>query len=323
MNTTENGSICSNLQLNSNAAKIGKTFGLCVLLVVSLVGNTLVTIIVYRTQTLRKAINFFIVNMAISDLLFPIFIFPWSLTLMHVVSDSRPDWPLDGFFGEATCKLTFFLPSVSIAVSVQSMVLIAVDRYRAVAFPLRSAHISSKMCFFFILSTWIVAVAVSCPFFVLFKLVKGADKLACEPSPKAAVYVLAWYTMFYYIPVVLLVVIYSIIVIKLKIQTFPGEQTVNARQQRARRNHNVLKMAIAILLAFVLCCLPWSFLTLYFFSAGNTVNSLPCGVFIYYDITFNLALSNCAINPVICFIFCGNFRVGFKRLFECFGTNQE
>ena len=133
MNTTENGSICSSLQLNSNAAKIGKTFGFCLLLVVSLVGNTLVTIIVYRTQTLRKAINFFIVNMAISDLLFPTFVFPWSLTLMHMVSDSRPDWPLDGFFGQATCKLTFFLPSVSIAVSVQSMVLIAIDRYRAVA----------------------------------------------------------------------------------------------------------------------------------------------------------------------------------------------
>ena len=328
MNTTENGSICSNLQLNSNAAKIGKTFGLCLLLVVSLVGNTLVTIIVYRTQTLRKAINFFIVNMAISDLLFPTFVFPWSLTLMHMVSDSRPDWPLDGFFGQATCKLNFFLPSVSIAVSVQSMVLIAIDRYRAVAFPLRSPYISSKMCFFLILCTWIVAMAVSCPFFVSFKLVKRADKLVCgmkilESSPEGAVYVLAWYTMFYYIPVVLLVVIYSIIVIKLKTQTFPGEQTVNARQQRARRNHNVLKMAIAILLAFALCCLPWSFLTMFFYSAGNTVNSLPCGVFIYYDIAFYLALSNCAINPVICFIFCRNYREGFKRLFKCFGTNQE
>ena len=243
-------------------------------------------------------------------------------------SDNLFYWPLSGFIGEAACKLVFFSPSVSIAVSVQSLVLIAVDRYRAVAFPLRSAHISSRLCFFFILSSWIVAIAVCCPLFVSAKLVKHADKLVCqikilEQSHVAALYILAWYTMFYYIPVISLIIIYSIIVIKLKTQTFPGEQTVNAQQQRARRNRNVLKMAIAILLAFVLCCLPWSFVTLFLISAGDTVSRLHCGIFIFYDIAFFVSQSNCAINPVICFIFSTNFCQGFKRLFKCFGTNQE
>lgn len=48
-------------------------------------------ILVYKTQTLRKQINFFIVNMAMSDLLYPIFLFPWKLTQLHVGS-----WLLSG-----------------------------------------------------------------------------------------------------------------------------------------------------------------------------------------------------------------------------------
>ena len=45
--------------------------------VVSLVGNTFIGIVLYKTQTLRKPINYFIANMAMSDLLYPVFVIPW------------------------------------------------------------------------------------------------------------------------------------------------------------------------------------------------------------------------------------------------------
>ena len=56
--------------------------------------------------------------------------------------------------------------------------------------------------------------------------------------------------VFVYIPAVLLFALYSIILIKLKKQANPGEQTANAEEQRIRRNRKVLKMAIAIVVAF-------------------------------------------------------------------------
>ena len=59
-----------------------------------------------------------------------------------------------------------------------------------------------------------------------------------------------------YIPVLLLAILYSIIVIKLKTQAHPGEQSVNTQQQRDRRKRNVLQMSIAIVTVFVLCWLP-------------------------------------------------------------------
>jgi len=110
--------------------------------------------------------------------------------------------------------------------------------------------------------------------------------------------------------------------IKLKTQVFPGEQAANAEQQRARRNRNVLKMAIAIVLGFVLCFLPYSIIVLLSFFPWNGT-SVSCGMIDYQYIASFMVCANCAINPCICFIFSGNHRQGLKRLLGCFGAAQE
>ena len=81
-------------------------------------------------------------------------------------------WFISGPLGQALCKLVSFLTDVSSFVSIQSLILIAVDRFGAVVFPLRSPLISSKLCPFFILTTWIFALAVYSPYLVAFKLVE-------------------------------------------------------------------------------------------------------------------------------------------------------
>ena len=97
--------------------------------------------------------------MATSDLLFPIFRFPHNVRKLFANS-----WLISGSFGQALYKLLFFLPAVSGAVSIQSMVLIAVDRFGAVLFPLRSPLISLEPSFFLILVSWIIAMAGIAPF---------------------------------------------------------------------------------------------------------------------------------------------------------------
>ena len=321
MNTTMNGSSCYS-PLNSTAAKIGKTSAYCLIFVVSLVGNSFIGIVVYKTQTLRKPINYFIINMAMSDLIYPI---SW---IQREITESFSDsWLVGGSLGQALCKLFSSLTSISVVVSVQSLVLIAVDRLRAVAFPLRSPLISSKVCPFFILVTWIVAIAVMSPYLIAHKLVEYSGKLACErrwnKSSSFANYFLGLYVVFLYIPTVLLVILYSIIVIKLKTQKIPGEQSDNAEQQRAKRNRNVQKMAIAIVIGFVLCWLPWSIIHLLILFARESDRTLPCGFYLYNDIGYIVAFSSCAINPCICFTFSGNYRQGLKRLFKCSNVVQE
>ena len=158
MNTTVSGSGCSS-PFNPAAAKIGKTFACCLILVVSLLGNSFIGIIVYKTHTLRKPMNFFIVNMAMSDLVYSIFLFLREFINLH--SDSLTT---NGPLSQALCKVNFFLALVCVTASTQSLILIAVDRFGAVVFPLRFPLISSKLCPFFILATWIIAMAVPTPY---------------------------------------------------------------------------------------------------------------------------------------------------------------
>ena len=207
--------------------------------------------------------------------------------------------------------------------SIQSLLLIAVDRFGAVVFPLRSPVISLNLCPFFILGTWIVGISVASPSFSAWKPTKYQEQLFCSrrwnetfgESSSSGNFILALYAVFLYIPTVLLAVLYSIIVIKLKSQKRPGEQSAIAEQQRAQRNRNVLKMAIAIVLGFVLCWIPYSIGKLLLYFARD---ALPCGFFIFWNITRFMPVSNNAINPCICFIFSSNYRTALKRLLNSF-----
>ena len=256
---TMNGTQSSSCASNSTAEKIGMTFAHCVIFIISLAGNTLIGIIVYKTQTMRKPINFFIVNMAMSDLLVPIFVIPRLIQRLYIDS-----WLIGGLLGQALCKLAVFLPDVSTVVSIQSLVLIAVDRFGAVVLPLRSPLISSKLCPFFILATWIVSIAVNSPYILVDKLVEYPEKLVCERhwnevfgnSSSYENYVVSDIVIFFVNPLVLITIVYIIIYLSLKSQRIPGEQSANTEQQRHQRERNVLKMAIAIVLGFAVCWLP-------------------------------------------------------------------
>ena len=313
-----NGTQPSSCPSNSAAEKVGITFVYCVIFIVSLAGNTVIGIIVYKTQTMRKPINFFIVNMAMSDLLVPVFVIPRFIQRLYIDS-----WLIGGPLGQALCKLVIFLPDVSTAVSIQSLVLIAVDRFGAVVFPLRSPLISSKLFPFFIVTTWIIAIAVKSPYLFVRKLVEYPEKLGCElhwnevfgDSSSFENYVLSYMVVFFFNPLLLITIVYIIISLKLKSQRIPGEQSANAEQQRHQREQNVLKMAIAIVLGFAICWLPVTiFWCIRFFT--DTIIFTNCGVPHYFYVVNCMALANCAINPCICFIFSRNYRNKLKALFR-------
>ena len=294
------------------------TVAYCVIFIVSLAGNTVIGIIVYKTQTMRKPINFFILNMAMSDLLVPIFVIPRWIQRLYIDA-----WLIGGPLGQALCKLAVFLPDVSTVVSIQSLVLIAVDRFGAVVFPLRSPLISSKLYPFFIVATWIVAIAVNSPYLFVRKLVEYPEKLVCElhwnevfgDSSSYENYVLSYMVVFFFNPLVLITIVYIIIYLNLKSQKIPGEQLANAEQQRHQRERNVLEMAIAIVLGFAVCWLPVAiFWCILFFT--DTIILPNCGGPHYFYVVQSLALANCAINPCICFIFSRNYRNELKALFK-------
>jgi len=316
LNTSVNGTQPPSCPSNPTAEKIGETFACCLIILVSLVGNTVIGIIVYKKKTMRKPINFLIVNMGTSDLLFATVNVPSQIQWLYIDS-----WLISGPLGQALCKLSNFLSEVSIAVSIQSLVLIAVGRFGAVVYPLRSPLISSKLYPFLILVTWIVAMAISSPYLFGLKLVESHGRLVClwhwkeafGESSSIESYFLSLFVVGVFIPFVVIAVLYIIIFLKLKSQRSPGKQSTNAEQQRQQRERNVLKMAIAIVLGFTICFLPY---TVSWFASVSRFASdlLSCGFQYFRSVSYFMFQANCAINPCICFIFSRNYREGLRTL---------
>ena len=165
--------------------------------------------------------------------------------------------------------------------------------------PLRSPLIRSKLCPFFILTTWIVDVAVSSPHLFANKIVECPEGTWCvakwekvfRESSSYASFVIAILLLFTYIP-------------------------ANTRQQRNRRDRNVLQMSIAIVTVFVLCLLPCA-TTVLIIEYQDRSSPFSCSFWIYDVVTLFMANMYCAINPVICFMFSSNYRKALKRLIKC------
>ena len=279
-----------------------------------------------QEKTLRTPVKILIVNMAISDLLYSIIRFP----LRFLRSNTASHWPLSGPLDQALCRLTYFATDVSSAVSIQSLVLIAVDRFVAVVFPLRPSLISSKQCRLSILVIWIVAMVVSCPNLTTWKFVENPEGLVCRrewkdkfrESSSIKNDILVTIIVFIYVPLVLIAILYFSIAVRIKSQKIPAESSVNARKQRLKRERNVLKMSIAIVFVSAVCWLPFSILFLVFLFTSDSVMMSSCAFQYSAHITVILARSYCAVNPCICFIFSGNYRQGLKNLLGCFSTNK-
>ena len=118
--------------------------------------------------------------------------------------------------------------------------------------------------------------------------------------------------VFALIPSLLIAILYIVIYVKLKSQKIPGEHSVNAEQQRQQTERSVLKMAIAIVLGFAVCWLPFAIGGFLIAFAENMITS--CGVLSFITVGNFMACANCAINPCICFIFSRNYREGLKTL---------
>ena len=325
LNTTMNGTQASDCHSPGNltAEKIGKTFAYCLIIIVSLTENSLIGIIIFKTKTMRRKINYFILNMAVSDILLSIFVLP--IVAIELVVEY---WFVsDALLGQILCKVVPFLKYLSCVVSIESLVLIAVQRFEAVVYPLRRPFISSKIFPFLILATWIAGVILLCPYLIAFKLVEHEGRWTCvlrftENFLKEK-YLLASSLIFFALSFTLMFILYGIILFKLKFEKIPGEQSAIAKQQRVKRHSKVLKMVIAIVSGFLLCWGPLTvlmFLTV--FSWENTTR-LSCGILQYSFIAIVMAHGNCAVNPCICFTFGRNFRDGLKSFLGCRRTVQD
>ncbi|XP_050436338.1 RYamide receptor-like [Adelges cooleyi] len=123
-------------------------------IVTALVGNGLVCIVITSSTQTISVINTLILNIAISDMIIPLFYFPY---LVNVIFMNY--WP----FGEALCDVYSYLNTVVIQVSTYTMVAISINRYVAVIWPLktRASKQNGKSIIFLV---WTLSAVTSVPF---------------------------------------------------------------------------------------------------------------------------------------------------------------
>ena len=112
--------------------------------------------------------------MAVTDLLVPIFAMPRA-NVEILYGNLR--WLIDGVFGEALCKLTAFFQDISTAVSVQTLVAIAFDRFYAVWFPLMVARIKLRVKYIIVL-IWLISM-IYAPYLYGFQIGTVSGKTYC------------------------------------------------------------------------------------------------------------------------------------------------
>ena len=96
-----------------------------------------------RIVTLKTSSNYYIVNMAISDLVSVVL--NWPLYATEGMLKAGGSLITDPKLATFACKLGIYSRAVSYAVSILSLVLIAVDRFIAIVFPFKAHTITTRI----------------------------------------------------------------------------------------------------------------------------------------------------------------------------------
>ena len=287
-----------------------------IILIASLVGNSLLIFACLKSKT---TINLLIANEAVSDFLFSIVYFPREIVVQIKGSTA---FVVHGWIGQVLCKICAFTVDTTIAVSTLSLVLVAADRLVAVVFPTKYIQITITKRRLLILSIWILAMAIHSPYFYTFRLETINGETFCstnwEPAFNHESTHNHYYTALLFVVLILPLLTVSILLtttlLKLREDNMVPFRTSVANQRHKKKNKNLLKMSIVIVLAFALCWLPFiafQFLRLFF---PSSVPSCSLGFTIFSKfVMFQLSSCHCVVNPCICFTFLSRIRIAIKR----------
>ena len=293
----------------------------------SFFGNTLIVIIVFRHRNLRKTINYFIVNMAVSDLLYSLVVIP--VFIVGYQTDSW-HWRVSGTSGSMLCKLFYFSSSASLLVSVQSLVWIAIDRFVAVVFPIKMGFISSKIRAVAIVSTWVLALVFYFPWLVISGLVEQGNHAFCVLVNMQSLFfneeaIEGYYWLHVIIrclaPLLLITVLYTAIMVSLKRQSKAFTDAARCQIQRVlKKRRQATQMAVVIIVLFYICVIPYNLSRFVHFWK-------PSCAFLrtFYSIAAFMLFLSSVVNPIICLSFVNSYRRGLRNIvcYFCKLRNQS
>nr|XP_057913882.1 growth hormone secretagogue receptor a [Doryrhamphus excisus] len=304
----------------------------CTLLsVVGVAGNVMTILVVSRYRDMRTTTNLYLCSMAVSDLL----IFLCMPLDLYRMWRYRP-WRL----GDALCKLFQFVSESSTYSTILSITALSVERYVAICFPLRAkALVTKRRVRGLILLLWGVALLSAGPVFVMVGVERDdvygldvnhtraaldrrfpGDTRECKMTRYAVesglMGAMVWLSsMFFFAPVFCLTVLYSLIGRRLW-QRHHQTNISSSVAHRDRSHRQTIKMLVVVVLAFVLCWLPFHVCRYLQFRSLNAPSPLLSALSEHCSfVSVVLFYLSAAINPILYNTMSWKYRGAAARLF--------
>ncbi|QQP52479.1 AllatostatinA receptorlike, partial [Caligus rogercresseyi] len=241
--------------------------------------------------------------------------------------DYAVGWP----FGNKLCVTVQYLIHVSVYGSVYTLVLLSLDRYLAVVYPVQSITIRT-VCNAFIVTglTWVIAFTSCSPIFFLFhtksvsSIKNNEERNVCtfNRDEYSQVVEITYQTLFFItsllIPVIAIISLYISMLLRLWKGTAATHGSGPARDKRSAGQENkkrVTRMIIFVIIVFVLC---WSPLQIVLLLKSVRLYEIDQTSLVAFQIICHcLAYCNSCLNPFLYAFFSSNFRNTFKKSIFC------
>lgn len=303
----------------------------------SIFGNSMVCLAVICQRDMRTVTNFYIVNLAVADLLVSLICLP-----VNAINGVSMVW----LFGSSMCKFFGFFPMVSLCVSIFTLMMIAVDRYLAICRPLKF-QISATRVTVVVAIIWVVSFTLASPLIVVNEVerMRGMEIIG-YPNWLAACVEIRWegtaWQKIYYIgvtyvcylmPLFVIAAAYANVCKRLwsgipteelshsetqKLNKSSKEKSKTAEQIESRRK--VARMLIVVVMIFAVCLLPLQIVNLLrvfgYFQKFDPIAE-PNKSHTPMLIANLIAYINSAVNPIIYNFMSAKFRKAFRAMLCC------
>ncbi|CAK9301051.1 unnamed protein product [Gordionus sp. m RMFG-2023] len=165
----------TNLMLNVQTLVSGIVpFIFSLIVLIGVVGNCLVIFVVLSNRRMQSVTNILILNLAVADLSFIVVCVPFTAMIYALFS-----WP----FGTLACKMYQYMIHVCAYASVYILVLMSLDRFLAVVYPIKSMSIRNPSnAWKCALITWACVLVINSPILHLYQSISYVDAESPDPS---------------------------------------------------------------------------------------------------------------------------------------------
>lgn len=289
----------------SEAERNFKIVFYCCLFILGSLGNVLV-IVVVKAKCKRTINDYFILNLAVSDLTFLWFSLPfYSYELFQTFEKNL-------FY----CKFIWPMMSVTLSVSTFTLTSMAIERCRGITNPLRP-RIKFKATLIWIFLIWICAFVTIFPLMIVAK----SDNVSCvEHWPKAyfrQTYTAVLFGLQYVIPLLIIAISYLRIAFCLMTSRLPMRTSMNSRGQVVKHktrteNIQIIQTLAVIVFLFMGCMLPNQIAWILFDFGGDSHKELSHA---FWACAEALIFLHACVNPIVYGTLTRQFRRGYMRYF--------